>query len=230
MTSFNGAKHDVEDILESIRTSISDRAPILNGRSEPRAHAMRPELAEELPDFELPAIFKPAPKVTNERPNLLGRLSEALSSESAADRSRTVIRFEPANGRMNEQAAAAQKATKSAERSATEMAGDQQNGMKREMPSFFDTRLNRMGELTKVAPQPQAQPAVRQATLSQPLPPNLPSAHQIGEDGAMEDAAAQLLRPILKQWLTENMPKIVEKALRNENDDDRGSGGGFSRR
>jgi cell pole-organizing protein PopZ len=36
-----------------------------------------------------------------------------------------------------------------------------------------------------------------------------------GHDG-VEDAAAQLLRPILRQWLTENMPKIVEKALRDE--------------
>ena len=36
----------------------------------------------------------------------------------------------------------------------------------------------------------------------------------------MEDAAAQLLRPILKQWLTENMPKIVEKALRSEASED----------
>lgn len=32
----------------------------------------------------------------------------------------------------------------------------------------------------------------------------------------MEDTVADLLRPMLKSWLTENMPKIVERALRRE--------------
>ena len=32
----------------------------------------------------------------------------------------------------------------------------------------------------------------------------------------MEDTVAELLRPMLKSWLAENMPKIVEKALRKE--------------
>jgi cell pole-organizing protein PopZ len=32
----------------------------------------------------------------------------------------------------------------------------------------------------------------------------------------MEDAVADLLRPLLKTWLAENMPKIVERALRRE--------------
>lgn len=32
----------------------------------------------------------------------------------------------------------------------------------------------------------------------------------------MEDAMADLLRPLLKTWLAENMPKIVERALRRE--------------
>jgi cell pole-organizing protein PopZ len=32
----------------------------------------------------------------------------------------------------------------------------------------------------------------------------------------MEDAVADLFRPLLKTWLAENMPKIVERALRRE--------------
>ncbi len=32
----------------------------------------------------------------------------------------------------------------------------------------------------------------------------------------MEDTVAELLRPMLKQWLADNMPRIVEKALRIE--------------
>jgi cell pole-organizing protein PopZ len=35
-------------------------------------------------------------------------------------------------------------------------------------------------------------------------------------DRKMEDAVADLLRPLLKTWLAENMPKIVERALRRE--------------
>ena len=35
-------------------------------------------------------------------------------------------------------------------------------------------------------------------------------------DRLMEDAMADLLRPLLRTWLAENMPKIVERALRRE--------------
>lgn len=38
----------------------------------------------------------------------------------------------------------------------------------------------------------------------------------ISGDRTMEDAVADLLRPLLKTWLAENMPKIVERALRRE--------------
>ena len=36
---------------------------------------------------------------------------------------------------------------------------------------------------------------------------------------SMEDTVAELLRPMLRNWLAENMPKIVERALRKEIDD-----------
>jgi hypothetical protein len=32
----------------------------------------------------------------------------------------------------------------------------------------------------------------------------------------LEDAVADLLRPMLQQWLSDNMPRIIEKALRVE--------------
>ena len=32
----------------------------------------------------------------------------------------------------------------------------------------------------------------------------------------MEDTVAELLRPMLRQWLDANMPRVVEKALRVE--------------
>ncbi len=49
------------------------------------------------------------------------------------------------------------------------------------------------------------------------LPPlDVEAEPVIGGDRTMEDAVADLLRPLLKTWLAENMPKIVERALRRE--------------
>jgi cell pole-organizing protein PopZ len=48
--------------------------------------------------------------------------------------------------------------------------------------------------------------------MQQSMQMTLPSATQ----RSMEDTVADLLRPMLKSWLAENMPKIVERALRRE--------------
>lgn len=42
------------------------------------------------------------------------------------------------------------------------------------------------------------------------------SVQEAPPDRVMEDAVADLLRPLLRTWLAENMPKIVERALRRE--------------
>jgi cell pole-organizing protein PopZ len=59
----------------------------------------------------------------------------------------------------------------------------------------------------------------RQDAMLQPAPPMMGetkvSTEPVG-DRTMEDAVADLLRPLLKTWLAENMPKIVERALRRE--------------
>lgn len=49
----------------------------------------------------------------------------------------------------------------------------------------------------------------------------LPSSRPLGPTAeatvrSVEDLVAELLRPMLRQWLDENMPRIVEKALRIE--------------
>ncbi len=57
---------------------------------------------------------------------------------------------------------------------------------------------------------------------SLPLPSLLPALSGAADnlagngDRAMEDAVADLLRPLLKTWLAENMPRIVERALQRE--------------
>ena len=221
MTMMNGAKHDVEDILASIRTSIADRSPMFEGeKREVRITTLRGRstIADEAAEFELPAIFKTAVQNTSERPNLLGRLSEALAStpHQERERSRTVIPFEPAHGRMIEPPPVTLHAVREVEEAVVEKIAAENEGVKRNMPSFFDNRMSRMSAMSRPVEEPaRPEPAPRPAELAQP--PRLPEVHASAEplDG-VDDVAAQLLRPILRQWLTENMPKIVERALLNE--------------
>ncbi|CAA2141575.1 DUF2497 domain-containing protein [Hyphomicrobium sp. ghe19] len=231
MTMMNGAKHDVEDILASIRTSIADRSPMFESeKREVRITTLRGRstIADEAAEFELPAIFKTAVQQTSERPNLLGRLSEALASSGhqERDRSRTVIPFEPAHGRMIEPPPVTLVEVSEDSAAAAEKIAAENDSQKRNMPTFFDTRLNRMSAMSRPVQEPQPEPAPapapkaelpQRAQPQRPQPPRLPELYASAEpaDGA-EDVAAQLLRPILRQWLTENMPKIVEKALMNE--------------
>lgn len=247
MTIINGANHhNVEDILANIRTSIAEETgPARLVAAEVHYSGHLPsrrehQIAEEAREFELPAIFKPGHNATPEKPKLFGRLSDALKATNPQEqgRVRTVIPFDPsASGRMLEPPAELQM---SGQREAVH-SGHQQNApampeapVKREMPTFFDTRINKLGELTRQAyqpkePEPQPEPEPRQVPVQQqPVaamrqPPMLPEgnlAHHASN--AVDDAAAQLLRPMLRQWLQENMPKIVEKALLSEVQGDMG--------
>lgn len=76
--------------------------------------------------------------------------------------------------------------------------------------------------------EPLAQPALADlaridsrfspSTVTEPSTALTPS-HQaalVPSDSSMEDAVADLLRPMLRTWLAENMPRIVERALRRE--------------
>lgn len=228
MTTMNGAKHDVEDILASIRTSIADRSPMFESeRREARVATLRGRsaIADEAADFELPAIFKAPAQSTTARPNLLGRLSEALASGAPQERERprsTVIPFEPVHGRMLEPPPVARQPEREVSSAAVEKISAENDSLKRNMPTFFDTRMTRMSAMSQPAPEPEPEPRpeppVRKAAAADlPLPPRLPDFPAMSEEGGnVEDAAAQLLRPILRQWLSENMPKIVEKALLTE--------------
>lgn len=73
------------------------------------------------------------------------------------------------------------------------------------------------------APEPMVASPLHVAPVIAPPPP-LPAAGEAaraamgaaaGEPG-IEDATADLLRPMLRQWLSDNMPRMVEKALHIE--------------
>lgn len=243
MTIINGASNaSVEDILASIRTSIAEEAGparFVAGEIQMPApsggYRREAQVAEEAPEFELPAIFKPGHHTPADKPKLLGRLSDALKSapHSEQGRVRTVIPFDPSVANRVLEAgpvsaplhaapaqASASTSTSYQRAPAAQHAGPQTE-VKREMPTFFDTRINKLGELTrqsfapKVIEPPQAAPqAESQAYRRPPTLPDHPLAHHASD--TVDDAAAQLLRPMLRQWLHENMPKIVEKALLSE--------------
>jgi cell pole-organizing protein PopZ len=165
-----------------------------------------------------------------------------------AGRTRTVIPFDPtsangaangvangagngtangaSNGRMIEPPAALQMAAASSEpnhyRHQPEPAKHEVEEVARVMPSFFDTRLNKLGEMSREVYKPKApEPVPQPQPVPAPVyrqPPTLPQGNlaQQHANNAVDDAAAQLLRPMLRHWLQENMPKIVEKALLSE--------------
>ena len=229
MTIINGANHhNVEDILASIRTSIADEhGPARLIASEMQLPARREtHVSEETSEFELPAIFKPGHSMAQEKPKLFGRLSDALKTTNASDqpRSRTVIPFDPSvAGRMLEPPAeTAMQARQENPGPAAQPAAQPDADVKRVMPTFFDTRINRLGELTRevYAPkeEPKPEPAPAQTASQPPALPEMSGQNHAQNHGmeAVDDAAAQLLRPMLRQWLQENMPKIVEKALLSE--------------
>jgi cell pole-organizing protein PopZ len=59
-----------------------------------------------------------------------------------------------------------------------------------------------------------AAPTPRAGSAEATLP--LAAAAAVGDVRTLEDTVAELLRPMLRQWLDDNMPRIVEKALRVE--------------
>jgi len=64
------------------------------------------------------------------------------------------------------------------------------------------------------APEPEfrAQPAPSSSTLPAPLA----SPGSMPVNRTLEDAVADMLRPMLQQWVADNMPRIIERALRTE--------------
>jgi hypothetical protein len=51
------------------------------------------------------------------------------------------------------------------------------------------------------------------------MPPRAPVANSYDAHQpvrTLEDAVAEMLKPMLQQWLADNMPRIIEKALRVE--------------
>jgi cell pole-organizing protein PopZ len=68
--------------------------------------------------------------------------------------------------------------------------------------------------LLKAEPVADTAPAAKVYETSVSLSSTAPAA--AADPRTMEDTVSELLRPMLRQWLSENMPKIIEKALLSE--------------
>jgi hypothetical protein len=88
---------------------------------------------------------------------------------------------------------------------------------------------HQVDNLSPVAANPLT-PSYHEAAALRPPPPPMAqdehyppfratvplSAHESSATGTIEDTTAELLRPMLRQWLADNMPRMVEKALHIE--------------
>ncbi len=110
---------------------------------------------------------------------------------------------------------------------------DENAAVARKMASFADCRFTSMASSQAAAPIPAVVPPAPEpvtaapiAAPAVPLPPvatapifgQAPNAapvhhHDASQANGVDDHTAELLRPMLRQWLTENMPRMVEKAL-----------------
>jgi hypothetical protein len=82
------------------------------------------------------------------------------------------------------------------------------------IPGQFDRASLATPQVPHVAPVAMPPPPLPTA---EPVQHALVSAPPSGaEPGGIEDATADLLRPMLRQWLADNMPRMVEKALHIE--------------
>ncbi len=68
------------------------------------------------------------------------------------------------------------------------------------------------------APAPVATPVPAAAPAAVPVSQPVATAAPAAPAGVqtLEDTVARLLRPMLRQWLDDNMPRIVEKAFKEE--------------
>lgn len=98
------------------------------------------------------------------------------------------------------------------------------------IPGQFDRSALAAGQTPPPIADPASAPppvAAAPTVVAMPPPPPLPGepvhnalvvagAQGHEETGSIEDTTADLLRPMLRQWLADNMPRMVEKALHIE--------------
>jgi cell pole-organizing protein PopZ len=85
-------------------------------------------------------------------------------------------------------------------------------------------KVETLGDLDVVANEPPPAPAPEPTLVSAPVA--LAAASAFGQltaaigmprsDRTLEDVVRELLQPLLKQWLDENLPKIVQEAVEAE--------------
>lgn len=270
-TPGNSNVQSMEDILDDIRRKAADRrvSPVARGdrsgavvvAGDEDVVALNDDIV--VPDVsDLPSIIRNGGmrrgstarnNITELRPARGSRLMQALGvagrsiagvSAVAVHESAAVAHPEPAaelsgaNGEAIEAPSADHAATGGDRALVAEVT------VSREMVSFLDTRMRRMGaceqpaQVCATADEACQGDALALVTMEQ--------AHQLRNELAiacglasaasevecerpgLPDSAAELLRPMLRQWIADNMPRIVEQALHMELAENVASGKGNS--
>lgn len=83
-------------------------------------------------------------------------------------------------------------------------------------PAATDATNGAPSGIVETSSNQQAAAAPNQGADLEANPPPLPDGSESSPPQHIEDATADLLRPMLRQWLSDNMPRMVEKALHIE--------------
>ncbi len=196
-TSFKGSTEAREVEAEAV-PSLSTPASFKETVADPIAEVSKPSSAFDAKPSPIPApmasvtdvSFEPAPFASLDAAAPIG-----AGSHSTMGRAEPRFAAEPAPSTVAAQAldALAQGLAASAAASAVSAATAQQ--------------------AVPLTPVIDPEPARRDVPGSAALPVAAP---QGGTGRTLEDAVADMLRPMLQQWVSDNMPRIIERALRVE--------------
>lgn len=197
---------------------IEAERPIANALSSLSRPSLGPEERQKIAEAYFPKAAQNA--------NMERRVSAADRPEAVKE-DRDVAGELDANGRVH---AGTSESPPSGEvsnaQAVASSASSHPAGVKRQMPSFLDTRMCRMTEKPSESDAPTEKietASVEMAQENETQRKNEVHAEEVrsgvgdvSETSNPHEAAAELLRPLLKDWVGENMPHILEKALELE--------------
>jgi cell pole-organizing protein PopZ len=203
----------MEEILASIRRIISDES---NAPAQPAAAAPAPAAAPKPAAPAAPAAKKAAPPPppppaaeAQEEPDVLEltEIVEAKPAPRAEARPETRPEIRPE--------------IRSETRSEPEPRFESQDTFRRTEPDVMFRDAEPMREPARYAPAPA--PRFDENLISQQTSAQVASAfgalgHQMlgGDSRTIDELVREMLRPMLKSWLDDNLPSLVERLVRAE--------------
>lgn len=195
----------MEEILASIRRIISEDQQ--NRSAEHGSQAEETFEPDQSMDPQLDLQADPSHELSLEPPypGDIGRIGETHAVE---DRRENILRHLRASSEAQG-------------RGAFRQAAEILEAAERELTSFDTPEVEMRGApgthpvLQEIKTDPPLVSDVTAATIAAQFE-TLAASRLFGEDGRMDEIVTQLLRPMLQEWLEDNLPGIVEKLVRAE--------------